>query len=339
MKAFITLCHKGHAYDQTLIPLFSAFEKTTLQECDVVIFPITYQDNYVADEELMKDIVASGKKIVIVDFVEYGWDAKDTNHIFGFNTKSYQDKFKNAEYFKLDEFLFENRSNISLYFKRELQENRLISSQSLLPIEYPGLHTLPTFISPATFEEYNNRPIDILMTWGLSNPSRPLLHGELCKQSALNGQQLVTNLDHIGHYQQRGIKNLCVVVMTPDFARESIYKSLHIQGLAKISVSLNGAGSRCFRHAESSYNSLMALQENGGEWTYPWVDYNNAIELPNREGSVLIDETASYNKIMECLRNPEALYKMYLNGTENWKGYQVDKYSENYILKEIQKNI
>lgn len=345
MKAFITLCHKNHAYDGTLTHLFRAFEKTSLQECDVVIFPITYQDSYVADEELMKAIAESGKKIVIVDFVEYGWDARDTDHFFGVNTESpkFQNKFKNEDYIKLCDFCYDNTESIILYFKRELSSNRKVEGPfKTLPIEYPGIATLPdTKID--SFEEYNNRPIDLMMVWGLSNPSRPILHGELCKQAGVNGWQLVTDLRHIAQYQIEGRNKMCVMVMNPDFARESIHTILHLQSLAKISISMNGAGKKCFRHSESSYNSVMALQETGLEWTYPWIDYENAIVLPNRDntdkaGLPLIDESLAYQKLMMNIGEPERLYKMYLNGIDNWNNYEVNKYSE-FILKEIQNAI
>ena len=339
MKAFITLCHKNHAYDGSITFLFKAIEKTSLQECDVVIFPITYQNEYVVDQDLMQAIEDSGKKIVIVDFTEYNWDVLTSDHIFGINTHQWLHKFENKEYIKLDDFFIRNMNRIVLYFKRELPVNLKIKTPfKILPAEYLGIVELPDN-KVDSFEEFNNRPIDVMMIWGLSNPSRPIMHGEMCKQAATNGMQLVTNLDHITQYQKEGRKRMCVMVMNPDFARESMHKILHLQSYCKISISLGGSGRKCFRDAEASYNSVMARQENNLEWTYPWIDGFNAIELPNKQESVFIDEERSYQRIARYLERPEQLYSMYLQGINNWKNYSADNYSNNYILKEIQNAI
>jgi hypothetical protein len=340
MKAFLTIFHKGHAYDPTLSSLFKAFEKVdNVRDCDVVILPITYQDNYVFDHDLMEEVQRSGKKIVVVDFVEYGWDVKRPDHIFGVNTGQWKDKFKNEDYFKLDEFINRNSERILVFFKRELVKNGVKAPYKILPAEYPGVVNLPEYNQFCTFEEFNNRPIDVIMTWGLSNPSRPILHGELVKQSALNGWHLVSNLDHVTTCQKRGDKKMAVIVHIPDFARIPIHIILHLQSLSKISISMNGCGKLCFRHTESSYNSVMAFQEYNMERSYPWVDGVNAIELPNRPNSVLIDENESYKKIRKWLDSPVELYEMYLNGVSNWKNYEASTYSNEYILKEIQKTI
>ncbi|HET6459082.1 MAG TPA: hypothetical protein VFG24_09420 [Nitrosopumilaceae archaeon] len=339
MKAYITFFHKNNSYEGTLIPLFKAFDKVSnVDDCDVVIMPITYLDNYVFDVELMETVRSSGKKIVIVDFVEYGWDILKTNHLFGVNTNSWYEKFKNLEYLKLDDFI-SKYPRIILYFKREFIDSfNYVKPFNILPIEYPGVSTLPNN-KVDSFEEYNNRPIDVIMVWGLSNPSRPILHGEFVKQSALNGQHLVSNIDHVTVCQSRGDKRMVVMAHIPDFARQSISILLHLQSMAKISISMSGAGCKCFRSTEASYNAVMAIQENHLAWSYPWIDKVNSIELPNRENSVLINEYSSYEKIMECLSKPEELYEMYLNGTENWRNYEIGKYSTEYILKEIQNNI
>jgi hypothetical protein len=347
MRAFITICHKNHEYDPTLSYLFKAIEKVhNLDDCDVVIMPITYLDNYIADLQLMEAIEMSGKKIVIVDFVEYGWDVKNTDHMFGLNTHCWKEKFKNPEFDKLDDFIKRNLINIAVYFKRELMHNPTISNLrklclefKVLPAEYPGVNNLPDYTPAQSYEDFTNRPIDVIMFWGLSNPSRPLLHGEFVKQSATNGQHLVSNLDHVTVCQKRGDKRMVVMAHIPDFSRESILKLLHIQSLAKISISMNGAGKKCFRHAESSYNSVMAIQENDLEWSYPWIDGYNSINLPNRTEGTLIDEYLSYHAIMDYLDRPKELYAMYLNGIDNWNNYEVNKYSRDYILKEIQNAI
>ncbi len=341
MKAFLTIFHKGHAYDPTLVPLFRAFETVyTVEDSDIVIMPITYKEDYVFDYELMEAVQRSGKKIVIVDFVEYGWDVPKPYHIFGVNTGDWKGKFQNQEYYKLDEFIYRNAGNVLLYFKRELVKNsEVVAPFSILPVEYPGVVSLPDYNPKVSFEEFNSRPIDVVMFWGLSNPSRQILHGELIRASALRGQHLVASLDYLNEFQGRGEKRMIMPIHIPDFKRISIHILLQIQSMAKISISMNGAGAKCFRHTESSYNSVMAFQENNISWSSPWIDGLNAIELPNKKDSVLIDEKASYERIMHYLDRPEQLYGMYCDGISNWKNYEASRYSSDYILKEIKMSI
>jgi hypothetical protein len=337
MKIFTTIFHKGHQYDPTLSFLFRAFETVnSIEACDVVVLPITYLDNYVFDYELMEAVQSSGKKIVIVDFVEYGWDVLTPSHIFGLNTHEWKDKFKNEEYRKLDDFIYRNSGNILVYFKRELTHGMAgyDAPFKILPAEYPGVSTIPDYSPYVSYEEFNSRPIDVFMTWGLSNPSRPILHGEFVKQSALNGTHLVSHLSYLPECLKRGEKRMVVMAHIPDFARISNEVILKYQAMAKISISMNGAGKKCFRHAETSYNSVMALQENNLEWSYPWGDGKNCIELPNN--NVLIDEHKSYYKIMSWLNKPEELFEVYMHGIANWRNYEVNSYSKNYILKEIE---
>jgi hypothetical protein len=334
MKAFITLFDKRDTVDGTLLSLFRGFERSTLQDCDVVIVPITYFDEYQANEWLMELVLSMQKRVVVFDFVEYGWDVLKPNHIFTVNTIEWAGKFRNQEYLKLDRFLA--GSNVILYFKRELlADNKLQPKFKVLPAEYPGVSTLPEPVHPATYDEFTNRPIDIIMVWGLSNPSRPILHGELAKQTALNGQHLVSSLEYFNECQRRGEKRMVVLAHIPDFARVSIHQILHLQSLAKISISLGGAGFKCFRDSEASYNCVMARQKNPLEWSYPWLDGINCIDLPNRTHSTLIDENRSYEKLMAWLDSPEQLYKVYLQGINNWKNYDANNYANDYILKEV----
>lgn len=342
MKALLTIFHRGHQYDPTLATLFRAFERVeNVEDCDVVIMPITFKHDYVFDHELMEAVQRSGKKIVIVDFVEYGWDVPKPDHIFGVNTSQWKHKFdQNPEYYKLDEFIYRNSGSVLVYFKRELvKDSVVVAPFSILPVEYPGVVSLPDYNQHVSFEEFNSRPIDVVMFWGLSSPSRQILHGALIKESALRGQHLVANLDYLNEFQRCGEKRMVMPIHIPDFSRISIQILLHIQSMAKISISMGGAGAKCFRDCESSYNSVMARQENNIDWAYPWIDGENSIMLPNRSDNVLIDENKSYEKIMEWLDKPKELYDVYLNGISTWKNYEVNKYSSEYVLKTIKSKL
>jgi hypothetical protein len=42
---------------------------------------------------------------------------------------------------------------------------------------------------------------------------------------------------------------------------------------------------------------------------------------------------------MAWLENPKDLYEMYVNGISNWQNYEVNRYSSEYILKNIKSNL
>ena len=126
---------------------------------------------------------------------------------------------------------------------------------------------------------------------------------------------------------------------------------LHAQSMSKISVSLNGCGVKCFRHSESPVNSLMALQDNVLEWTYPWTEENSILLPPKRHSSSNIlpgqlnsdltewenlDTVLSIRMLIRLLNNPRHIYSKYVLGVENCRKYLL----KNYIpyLKSIIEN-
>lgn len=360
MKAFLTLCDKHGKLDGSVKHhLFRTIEQVSLEEADLVFIVITHFEDYEPDFELFERITASCKRIVVVDYIEYGWDKTDTDHIFGINTEEYIKYFSCKEYIHLDAFLKANIDKILIYFKRELPLNSKVSAAfKILPIDYTGiLKTLPKSIPPIPFEEYdkpdsfeefNSRPIDILMIYGKSNPSREQLHGEIMKQAHNNGWNIINNAHTLNNpemtengvlrktYRSTGepIKKLVVLLYQQHFERMPMAACLKLQQMAKITVSLNGCGRKCFRHAEASYNSVMALQENGLQWAYPWTT-DNSIILTNCTNSTLIDTVFSVDTLRHEMDEKLILYNIYLNGIANWEKYETKYYTENHFLKNI----
>lgn len=365
MKVFLTSGDKKGKLDGSVQDhLFRTSEKTSLEDCELIFLVITHFDDYQPDYELFERIAASGKKIVVVDYLEYGWDKLETDHIFGINTEDFINLFACKEYIHLDAFLKANIDKVLIYFKRELPLNSKVKAPfKILPIDYTGiLRILPKSIpeipfseydKPQSFEEFNSRPIDILMIYGRSNPSREKLHGEIMKQAHENGWNIITNFSSLQHKElsENGKikqKNLVVLLYQQHFERLPMAACLKLQQNAKITVSLNGCGRKCFRHAEASYNSVMALQENGLQWAFPWIGVpfidlpkhelikdNNCIELPNIKESPLLNTVDSTVVLNGFLKTPEALYKIYLNGIAHWEKYETKYYTENYFFKNI----
>lgn len=362
MKVFLTSGDKKGKLDGSVQDhLFRTSEKTSIEDCELIFLVITHFDDYQPDYELFERIISSGKKIVVVDYIEYGWDKTETDHIFGINTEDFISLFACKEYIHLDAFLKANIDKVLIYFKRELPLNSKVTAPfKILPIDYAGiLKILPNSIpeipfseydKPQSFEEFNARPIDILMIYGRSNPSREKLHGEIMKQSHENGWNIITKgatLNHPEISDSKGIKqnNLVVLLYQQHFERIPMAACLKIQQNAKITISLNGCGRKCFRHTEASYNSVMAMQENGLQWAYPWT-IDNRILLPNwlddelklmyiDKKTPLVDTKLSTIVLKTALENPIGLYNIYLNGIAHWEKYETKYYTENYFFKNI----
>ena len=73
----------------------SQFENSSSQECDYVGLVITYTPSWTYNAEEFERI--KDKPFVIFDYTEYGWEESDIHHFYGFNTRSYAEKFKNKE--------------------------------------------------------------------------------------------------------------------------------------------------------------------------------------------------------------------------------------------------
>jgi hypothetical protein len=115
----------------------------------------------------------------------------------------------------------------------------------------------------------------------------------------------------------------------PHFARLPIEQLLYFNGDAKLSLSLPGAGRKCFRHAEAPINSVMVMQKDDIAWTYPWVHTENCYKF--WEDDVI--ET-----IEDALKRDD-LYDVYLAGLENNDKYRMGRYASEYLEPTIKKFI
>jgi len=312
------------AYDSTEIT--KHFHKTSLNEADLVCLEITKRDSFIFDEIEFNS--TQGKEFVVIDFTEYGYDNTDVDHFYGVNTSEHAGKFPNTEYLKLDEAL--KKRKIKCYFKRELPSNHAKAEFTIYPIEYPCLHREEP---ENNYESFCGRSTDVFFNWGWSNPSRPKLHAEFYNSAHPLNYSVVSQRSHL-EGQIKDSRGLPVIFtqFIPHHSRLHMDEVLHLQRSSRISVSLNGCGVKCFRHAESPANSLMALQENSLKWTHEWTD-ENAIILPNKPNGE-IDAKASVEKIINSLKNKEELYARYLNCVRTNNKYRKENYA-NQILSLI----
>lgn len=234
---------------------------------------------------------------------------------------------------------------IKAYFKREMTPGAQVTGLPF-PI-YPIDWTLNVVnCGPLTIDtekEYNNRPIDIFMSWGYSSESRPKLMGELLRRAgAFNAHFAVTEED-LNHALMEGRERIFALLFTPHYRRIHISKLLEWQAKAKISISMFGAGKKCFRHAEASYNSLMAHQQpDAVEWSYQWIPGKNCLQLPDGEKFIetqfITEECVAVNWLYDALRIEQGkLYPMYVNCVLNNRNYHNNAYARDYLLPKIVK--
>lgn len=267
--------------------------------------------NYIFNEQLLELV---GKDWCLIDYTELGWDWKrEFGHQWGVNSDKF-DFYSGEEWKKLDDFIKANPPKIS--FVRELLLSEV--KENVYPIQYP------CFINPIpiqTFEEFNNRPFEVFFNFGISNEYRKELHGNIWRRSGEFGYNVLDCIYHINQCLENEKGKKWMSIHTAHYVRQPIENIMAINGLAKISISLPGAGVSCFRTAESPVNSTMLMQKDTLSWSIPWTEENCILSEPRME-----IETA-----IEALDNPEKLYGTYKRGVENVDKYRTERYCREYI--------
>lgn len=289
-----------------------------LQKVDnpLPIVLVSWVEDFVFNPALL-----SVRDYVLVCFCEYGYDAlMNDTHLWGVNSENFT-RYYSEGYRQFDEWVKGNPPKI--IFKRELLKKDAVGN--VHSIQYTCLHDVPPVQSK---EEFDNRVLQVFYSWGLSHEARKTVHSNIWRDAGYYGYAVCDNLFYLdGFIQNEACKWKWLTVNIPHYYRQPIETILQINGLAKISISIAGAGRVCFRHCEAPINSVMYMWEDEIKWAYEWVHSVNCIK--SKEGNEI--ET-----IIGALQNHN-LYDIYLAGTENVKKYQVNNYINNYILPIINK--
>jgi hypothetical protein len=286
---------------------------------DVTIVPITRLNDFKFDESLY-----GLEKYVLVDYVEnhWNWDMQDTL-LFGKNMNKFGYLVSGEEWEKFDVFVKEKPP--AVYFKRELLKKDV--SETILPIEYPCWQ--PPY-QKQTREQFNNRRIELFHYWGHSHEIRRRFQGGAYLHAVKNDITIIDNIYYLQAFLNENHKRYWATMHIPHFARLPIEQLLVFNGDAKISLSLPGAGRKCFRHAEAPVNSVMMMQRDDIAWTYPWVDGDNCIKFSKEEDLLEFIEHA--------IKHTD-LYDIYLGGLETNDKYRMGRYATEYIEPTIKKFI
>jgi hypothetical protein len=314
----ILSAYKDGWIDPPVMKIMSHLQKTDLDFTAVVV---TKREGYEFNPELME---IKGPW-VLFDYIEYGhdWDQKET-HLFGVNTWDVFSRERDAaQWFDFCNWVHVNPPVI--YFKRELLDKD--RTEKVLPIEYPCFYPIP---EPQSFEDFCARPIDVSYLWGESHPDRVKLHIEMFRNQDNWGYHLLDNAMHIeGCFKDvpAGQRNVWLSQKIPHYARYAMEDVLMIGSASKISVSMPGAGVKCFRHSESPINSVMFKMRDELAWSYPWHPEFNCLAPVESKNMIKVCGTAiTYEKL---------LYSIYRNGVENCRNYHIDNYIPNYVLDSI----
>ncbi len=287
-------------------------------------------ENLTFNEEILS---LAGKPYIIADYIENGWDwdRKETL-IVGKNCDKFADVCQSG-WDKLNDFIKENPP--LLYFKRELLAKD--KTDTVLPIEYVNLQPL---FEPQTKDKFDARPISVFHYWGRSSDSRLIAHGEFWKNAARKGYSVCDNIYYFSGFMQDEVNqpNKWVTMNIPHYSRVEIKHILEINGLSKLSLSLPGAGVKCFRNCgESLCNSVMIMPEDNLSWSYPFVHGVNCVQFPIKEDVTSIKNEWDVCEAIETALKRTDLYDIYLKGLETAKYYQIDNYIQNYLEPLINK--
>ena len=234
-------------------PPVARFLQTLPQGRDIAVVPITRLDDYRFRGDLTQLI--GGRPWVLLDFSEFGpeWD-QESGHLWGRDRLAHG-WFSGDEWAKLDAFIREHPPLIT--FQRELRRCDASESLRTLPIEYLN-YSAP--VQADTEERFNARPIDVFFQWGLSNPYRPNLHGDIFRHSQRLGYDVCSQLDHLDRCIARKDRpSIWAAIHTPHYARVSNDETIRWFSKSKIVIAAPGCGVKTFRHGEIN-NSVIAMQ-------------------------------------------------------------------------------
>lgn len=329
MKIFITSC--GNAPPDGFIFHRLSYMPGTVavdspEACDVIVVAWTWQQVYEADSGLIQRMIDSKKPVIVFDYLE----CKKDHQIFMTRPHNWTEALMRYKP------LVALENHITIYFKRELIREHVPA------LPYPVYPT--DFIAhydwnepPDSPEAFAKRPIDIFMYWGYSSADRPMLHAELLRRRFSN---LATELQDLDWLIAGGRTGICALLFIPHYRRVDFALLLKYQNKAKLSVCLRGASQKCFRHAESPINTVMALQECSTEFAFPW-NSTNAVVLPNLPKPTInptwyLDVNGAVQAMSAALNGD--LYTVYRAGIENARHYFVSNYIQEYWLPLMRKH-
>lgn len=330
LKVFLTTLNESNLLGQNGIFLEQYeqfFQRVSLDDCDIIfIVPVFHQKEYVLNSMLASAIATSKKPIVFFDYNELGWWVNDQyDHIFGvhsiLNSHFAQNELL-APYAYLSEWMrgMFLAKRVTAYFKRELHNTTVEKYQDkkIYPIDWVN-HIVWNSID--TEDEFKARPIEILFIFGQSHPNRMQFFSSIINFSTINHWSICTDPSDIGFTPGKKV----AMFHRGYWNRLSQQEMYDLQSQAKITVSLPGYGTKCFRDAEAPVNSVMAMMKN---------DIVRMIDWPSA-GAIMMEETKKISELEKALSDPKKLYARYLLGIKKSENTKPNLIWNNYLLPKL----
>lgn len=303
-------------YDQ---PVYNILKEI---KTDIPIIMLTKFSDFVFDEKFY-DL----DKYILADYLENGansWDLSETL-LFGKNAEKFS-KCHTDQWQKFDDFIKNQPPKI--YFKRELLSKDV--GGNIYPTDFACI--LPEY-PIQTKEQFDKRPIDLINWWGYSHEIRRMFHGECFINAVKRNRAVIDNLSSLGE-GMKDERKLWISTFVPHYARYDKFELMKVNEMAKISVSMPGAGLKCFRHAEASANAVMLMRDDHIAWSYDWRHNENCIKFSTGND---MDSIRGLNGAWEAIEAIETalenknLYDIYVEGIKNCNKYRLENYCRNYI--------
>lgn len=293
------------------------------QSGDVVVVPCVWHPGFTFNEQLRN----CRKPLILIDMLEFGWDYGTKENRLGHGTEQWPQHLKSAEWDKLDAWVRDQPPALTL--KRELWQ-RDYKPGVIYPIDFPCAIPLPPVQSET---EFNARPLEVFFVWGLSNPARPRLHGDIFAQAHgrgydfLDSWELLEKLD-VSNQIGSGNSRKWATIYTPHYHRAPMSQVMKWQQRSKISVSMPGAGRKCFRSSEAAIGSALALLEDDMAWSYPWINDVNCIRM----------FYGGFESLMgySIFSEERHVYEIYVACQETAEKYQTNAYARDYLMPLIE---
>jgi hypothetical protein len=170
---------------------------------------------------------------------------------------------------------------------------------------------------------FNSRPIEVFFNWGYSHPIRQRMHGRIFS-SAVH-----LNAHVVDSWTQQLEARTWATIHTPHYERKPLSEVMRWQQRSKVSISLPGAGVKCFRSAEAPVGAAVAMLEDDLAWSFPWIDSVNCIR---------IDKDCHITRLAGIIREGD-VYDIYRQGQDNIARYEQHRYANEYVIPEIAKRL
>lgn len=290
----------------------------SLEQADVIMVPITHFDWFRYNEDAMNKV--RGKKWVLVDYSEFGWDwDQETSYNWG-NTMLNCPKFgQNEHYHKFDQFVRDNPPILT--FQRELLEKD--RTDKLIPIEYTS--HLQEF-GADTKDQFLKRPLEVSYYWGRSSEYRVRFHGNIFYAAAELGLDVLTQFN----FAEPAVKDnpsskKWLAVFAPHYARLDVNEVQHIIRKSKVTVSLPGCGVKTFREHENCGDAILAVDRHRLAYSYPWIPDENCIRADSPQ------------QIDLDMSDTDRLYEIYTAAMDNARNYRIDTYLRRWVVGNIER--